>query len=591
MTADHVDDRGGWSVADHRRAALAGVSARQRVEDALARLAALDDPAVLIGGPLVEYALADADRLDALDPVDLPLHGVPFVVKDNIDVAGVPTTAACPGFGHVAAEDAPVVARLRAAGAVVVGKTNLDQFATGLVGTRSPHGTPRNPYDATVVPGGSSSGSAVAVARGIVPFSLGTDTAGSGRVPAAMCGIVGFKATLGRVSTAGVVPAVRRIDCTTVFAATVVDAALVMGVAGGYDAGDPWSRPAPARAARAVEVIGVPAAFPDGWLDEATETAFAAAVERLRSLGHETVTVDLGPFLEAGAFLYGGPLVAERYVAVGEAIAGYPDDADPTVAAIISGGARWSAAEAYATEYRLVELRRAVAPVFDVIDVLALPTTPGIARLADVAADPKGANERLGRFTTFVNLLDLACVAVPMGMRPDGVPAGLQLIGPAWSDDALAAAAAEFVGEPAPPPTLPAPAEVPFVVVGAHLTGQPLNGQLTERGARLLRATTTAPSYRLYAMTDAVPPKPAMVRDEQHGATVAVEVWAMPVDQLGSFLTLVPPPLCLGTLELADGSWCKGFLSEPRATVGATDITHHGGWLAYRATLAAAANP
>lgn len=585
MTTDRIDQGVGWTVADHRRAALAGVSARQRVEDALARLAALDDPAVLIGGPLTEQALAEADRLDALDPADLPLHGVPFVVKDNIDVAGVPTTAACPGFAYVPSADATAVARLRAAGAVVVGKTNLDQFATGLVGTRSPHGTPRNPYDAAVVPGGSSSGSAVAVARGAVPFSLGTDTAGSGRVPAALCGIVGFKATLGRVSTAGVVPAVRRIDCTTVFAASVTDAALVVGVAGGYDATDPWSRPAPVQATPALATVGVPASWPEGFLDDDTAVLFAAALERLAALGHRLVPVDLEPFLAAGRLLYGGPLVAERHVAVGAALAAHPGDADPTVAAIIGDGVRWSACDAYETEYRLAELRRAVAPVFASVDALAIPTTPGIATLADVAADPKGANERLGRLTTFVNLLDLACVAVPMGMRSDGVPGGLQLVGPAWSDDALAAAAAAFVDEPAPPPTLPRPVEVPLVVVGAHLAGQPLNGQLTERGARLLAATTTAPTYRLYAMADAVPPKPALVRAASGGAALAVEVWAMPVDQLGSFLALVPPPLCLGTVELADGSWQKGFLCEPRALDGATEITHHGGWLAYRRSL------
>jgi allophanate hydrolase len=593
MTNDRVEAGVGWSVADHRRAALAGVTARQRIEDALARLADLDDPAVLIGGPLVESALADADRLDALDPADLALHGIPFVVKDNIDVAGVPTTAACPGFAYVPARDATAVARLRAAGAVVVAKTNLDQFATGLVGTRSPHGTPRNPYDATVVPGGSSSGSAVAVARGLVPFALGTDTAGSGRVPASLCGIVGFKGTLGRVSTAGVVPAVRRIDCTTVFASTVTDAALVMGIVGGFDETDPWSRRAPVRTARPLGPIGVPDGWRDGWpdgcLDDETTALYRDALERLDSLGHPLVPIDLSPFLEAGGLLYGGPIVAERFVAVGGAIAAHRADADPTVAGIITAGAGWSASDAYETEYRLAALRRAVEPVFAAVDALAIPTTPGIARLAEVAHDPRGANERLGRLTTFANLLDLACVAFPMGMRTDGVPAGLQLIGPAWSDDALAAAAARFLGEAAvPPPTLPAPAEVPFVVVGAHLAGQPLNGQLTERGGRLVGATTTAPAYRLYALAEAVPPKPALVRDEQHGAAISVEVWAMPVDQLGSFLTLVPPPLCLGTLELADGSWCKGFLAEPRATEGATEITHHGGWVAYRRTQAAA---
>lgn len=579
----------GWTIAEHRRAAHTGMSATERVERALALLEELaaDDPAVLIGAPLGERALAEAARLDGCDPAALPLHGVPFVVKDNIDVAGVPTTAGCPGFAYVPSADAMAVARLRAAGAVVVGKSNLDQFATGLVGTRSPYGTPRNPFDPAVVPGGSSSGSAVVVARGIVPFALGTDTAGSGRVPAALCGVVGFKGTLGRVSTAGVVPAVRRIDCTTVFAPSVADATWVMGVLGAFDPTDPWSRCPPLSRRRDAAVIGVPERWPVGAQpDEPTAALFAAALERLAELGVELVPFELEPFLAAGDLLYGGPLVAERYAAVGAALAAHPGDADPVVAATIAAATRWTAADAYAAEYRLAELRRHAETVFAGVDALALPTAPGIATLAEVAADPRGANERLGRYTTFVNLLDLAAVAVPMGRRPGGVPSGLQLIGPAWSDDALATLAARFCGEPPPPATLPTVPDVAVVVVGAHLRGQPLNGQLTERGARFVRAGTTAPTYRLYALRDAVPPKPALVRDTG-GSAIAVEVWSMPLDRLGSFLALVPPPLCLGTVELDDGTWQKGFLCEPRAIVGATEITHHGGWLAYRAAVGA----
>lgn len=577
----------GWTIDDHRRATAEGVTARERIEATLAALSALDDPAVLIGGPLVTEALAEADRLDALGAHGLPLFGVPYLAKDNIDVAGVPTTAACAGFAYTPTDDAGVIARLRAAGAIVVGKTNLDQFATGLVGTRSPYGTPRNPIDAAYVPGGSSSGSAVGVARGLVPFALGTDTAGSGRVPAAMCGIVGYKATLGRVSTRGVVPAVRRVDCTTVFARSVADAAAAMAVMGAYDDADPYSREAPVRPARPIGTVGVVTDWPEGLLDDATAALYSAAVERLTALGVTTVPVAIEPLLEAGALLYGGPVVAERYAVVGDAVEKHADDADPTVAAIITGAKRWTAAEAYAVEYRLAEHRRAAAALFATIDALVVPTTPGVATLAELAAAPVEANARLGRLTTFTNLLDLAALAVPMGVRPDGMPAGLQVMGPAWSDDALAALAAAFVGEPAPPPALPTTPVVPLVVVGAHLEGMPLNGQLTERGATLLAATTTAPRYRLYAMADTTPPKPAMVRDDLDGAAIAVEVWAMPVDQLGSFLTLVPPPLCLGTVELADGTWQKGFLCEPRATDGATEITRFGGWRAYRASVAA----
>ncbi len=516
---------------------------------------------------------------------------MPYVVKDNIDVAGVPTTAACPGFAYTPTEDSGVVARLRSAGAIVVGKTNLDQFATGLVGTRSPYGTPRNPIDPTMIPGGSSSGSAVAVARGLVPFGLGTDTAGSGRVPAAMCGIVGYKATLGRVSTRGVVPAVRRVDCTTVFARSVADAAAAMAVMGDYDEADPYARPAPVRAPRPIHTVGVVTAWPAGLLDEPTGALYRDALGRLEATGVTLVPIDIEPLLEAGALLYGGPVVAERYAAVGEAIAALPDDADPTVASIIGGATQWTAVQAYVAEYALAGHRRIAAALFAGIDALAVPTTPGVVSLAEVASEPIAANARMGRLTTFTNLLDLAALAVPMGTRPDGLPAGLQLMGPAWSDDALAALAARFLGEPEPGAALPTVPMVPLIVVGAHLQGQPLNGQLTERGAHLLAATTTAPRYRLYAMDDTVPPKPAMVRDELGGAAIAVEAWAMPVDQLGSFLTLVPPPLCLGTVELLDGTWQKGFLCEPRAIVGAAEITHFGGWRAYRASLVPAEVP
>ena len=327
--------------------------------------------------------------------------------------------------------------------------------------------------------------------------------------------------------------------------------------------------------------------WPDGLLDEPTRTLFADAVERLRSFGVEIVSVDPEPFFAAGALLYGGPIVAERYAAVGAAVERHADDADPTVAGIILDARRWSATEAYAAEYRLADLRRRSTIAFERIDALAVPTVPGVVTLADVASEPRAANERIGRLTTFANLLDLAAIAVPMGRRPDGVPAGLQLLGPAWSDDSLAQLAAAFVGEPEPEATSATTPRVHLVVVGAHLRGQPLNGQLTERGARLVSATTTAPCYRLFALADSTPPKPALVRTEGGGAPIRVEVWAVPIDQLGSFLTLVAPPLCLGTVELADGSWHKGFLCEPRALDGATEITTFGGWLAYRAAVTA----
>ncbi len=409
------------------------------VEEAFARLDTLDDDAVFI---TVADRAAVLGRAARIDP-RLPLAGLPFAVKDNIDVAGLPTTAACRPFAYVPVCSAVVVARLEAAGAVCVGKTNLDQFATGLVGTRSPYGTPRNPLDASLVPGGSSSGSAVAVAAGVVPFTLGTDTAGSGRVPAAQCGIVGLKPTVGRLPTAGMVPAVRSIDCASVFATDVALASRALAAMDGFDVADPFSRrrPGPPETAM-VRRVAVPAAPDlDGPEDRA---AWSDALAALDALDIEVVEVDLAPFFAAGELLYGGPWVAERYAAVGDAVERWPEAADPTVAAIILGGRTPSAVDAYRGAYRLAELRRASEATWDVADVLVVPTTPGPATVAEVAADPVGRNTRLGRYTTFTNLLDLCAMAVPGPPRPDGWPAGLTVTAPAWRDEVVGAFAARL---------------------------------------------------------------------------------------------------------------------------------------------------
>jgi allophanate hydrolase len=579
-----VQDVIGWSLEAHRAARQGGITVSAVVEATLDALDALDDPAVVIGGVLGESARAQASALDAAG-LSGPLHGVPFVVKDNIDVAGATTTAGCPSYGYTAAADATVVKRLRAAGAIPVAKVNLDQFATGLVGTRSPYGTPRNPIDPALVPGGSSSGSAVAVALGLVPFALGTDTAGSGRVPAAFCGVVGFKPTIGRLPTTGVVPAVRRIDCVSVFARTVAEARAVVDAASGLHRADPWSRPVETGRG-AVRTIGVPARAAGLGLDPGAAEAFAAAVTAAEQAGFAVREFDLAPFLDAGRLLYGGPIVAERWASVGTFLASDPPGADPTVARIIGGGMRPSAVDAYRAEYRLAHLRAATGQVWSEIDALLLPTTPGPVTVAEVAADPVGVNERLGTFTTFVNLLDLAALAVP---NPGiGAPYGVQLIGPAWSDDALADAAAALVGE-APEAPRVRPGEVALAVVGAHLTGMPLNQQLTGRGARLLGVRRTAPRYRLYALDGTVPPKPGLARVTDGGAAIEVEVWALGEQAFGSFVAEVPPPLGIGSLELDDGAWCKGFVCEPWALAAAQDITSFGGWRAYRAAVAGGA--
>ena len=582
-TLDMVNDDAvlGWSIADHLAARRRGVSASRSVERVLDLLGSLDDPAVLIGQPLRQSALEAARQLDARSSDDLPLHGVPFLVKDNIDVAGAPTTCGCPSFSYIAEHDAEVVARLRRAGAIPVGKTNLDQFATGLVGTRSPFGTPRNPRHPVLIPGGSSSGSAVSVARGLVPFSLGTDTAGSGRVPAAMCGVVGLKPTVGRFPSRGIVPAVRRVDCPTVFARSVSDARLVARILDGDDPLDPFSRPAGVPAP-AVRTIGVPADM--SWMAEVMEPDALRAYEQavMEASQHwPVVSVDITAFLAAGQLLYGGPLVAERTAAVGAFLSTDPPDLDPTVAGIIRGGAKFSAVEAYETEYRLAELRRVTAETWKTVDALLIPTIPGVATLTDVAADPVGANIRMGTFTTFMNLLDLAGVAIPVGTRADGLPSGVQLVGPAWADDALADAAQVLLGERLEAAAV-RPGEQLIVVVGAHLSGMPLNHQLTGRGARLVSVTRTAPTYRLFALAGTVPPKPGLLRVEDDGHPIDVEVWALSVAGFGSFVGEIPPPLGVGSVELADGSWCKGFICEPVGFAGSTDVTGFGGWRAYR---------
>jgi allophanate hydrolase len=570
------------TIAEYLAAVRGGASVRQSIAETLDQLSSLDDPAILIGAPLTELALSLAGELAERDPTGLPLHGVPFVVKDNIDVAGVPTTAACPSRATLPTRHATVVERLIAAGAVPVAKTNLDQFATGLVGTRSPLGTPRNPFRADVVPGGSSSGSAVAVARALVPFALGTDTAGSGRVPAAMCGLVGYKPTRGRLSNRGVVPAVARLDCVSVLSTSVSDGALVASLAEGFDVSDPWARRRPERAPRPRHhpmTVGVVADWP-GDVDGTTVSLYASMVDRLDKLGCRLVPVDLDPFLAVGRLLYGGAMVGERWLAFGDVLNG-ATDADPVVRSIVERAHTFGAVDAYRDEHAVASLSAQTAAVWDEIDALFVPTTPGIATLTEVAADPIAVNAWLGMFTTFVNLLDLAAVAVPMGLRPDGVPAGVQVIGPAWSDDDLAELAASLLEEPFSTPVRSY--EVEIVVVGAHLSGMPLNGQLTDLGGRLVRATTTAPVYRLHALVGTVPPKPGMVRVRAGGAAIDVEQWALPVAGFGAFVAAVPSPLVIGTVELSDGTTAKGFLCEAAALEASPDISVYGGWRAYTA--------
>ncbi|POX51710.1 allophanate hydrolase [Streptomyces sp. Ru72] len=546
------------------------MSTLTRVRQAYARIEAADRPEIWIDLRPREEVEAEASAVDARVAAGehLPLAGRLFAAKGNIDVEGLPTTAGCPAYAYAPEEDAPVVARLRAAGALVLGTTNLDQFATGLVGTRSPHGAVRNAHDPSRVSGGSSSGSAVAVALGIVDFALGTDTAGSGRVPAAFNGIVGLKPTRGLVPTTGVVPACASIDCVTVFARTLQEAEQALThMASPPDRALP---PLPQRAPGPWR-IAVPPLADLGELDEGWAEAHAAAAGRLADAGAEVRSIDLAPFTEAAAMLYEGAFVAERYTAVGsfvdKLIAEGGAGLDPTVAAIITRARDIPAHRLFADQARLAALRaRALAELADA-DALLLPTAPGHPTLAQVAADPLGANARLGRFTNSTNLFDLAAVAVPAG-EVNGLPFGVMLIGPAFTDERLARIAR--VLEP----------ETRVAVVGAHLSGQPLNPQLLALGARLERTTATAPVYRLHALrTD--PPKPGLVHVGEGGAAIETEVWRLPAEGLGRLLTALPRPMALGSVELADGGRVPGFLCEPGALTGTEDITEYGGWRTY----------
>ncbi|MEL5297421.1 allophanate hydrolase [Serratia nevei] len=539
-----------------------------------------------------------AQRLEAVagDLSRLPLFGVPFAIKDNIDVGGWPTSAACPAFTYQAAADATVVANLRAAGAIALGKTNLDQFATGLVGTRSPYGAVVNSFDSRYVSGGSSSGSASVVARGLVPFALGTDTAGSGRVPAGFNNIVGLKPTKGRLSNRGVVPACRLNDTVSVFALTVADAAQVAELASGFDAADPYSRPDPHTAPADIPAaprFAVPAQL-EFFGDVQAERAFHRALAQLQAGGATLESLDFAPFRTLAEQLYYGPWVAERTVAIEQVLEANPQAIDPVVRGIVGNGLGYSACDAYKAEYLRAELARQIAQRLAPFDALVVPTAPTIRTLAEMAQEPVLFNSQFGTYTNFTNLADLSALALPGPLREDGLPAGITLIAPAWHDRALAAFGLRWqrqsalplgaTGRALPPQPAPAPSSghVRLAVVGAHLSGMPLNVQLTQRDAVRVEQTVTAPCYRLYALADTEPPKPGLARVAQ-GAAIRLELWDIPLARFGEFVAEIPAPLGIGTLLLADGRRVKGFICEAWALEGATDITEFGGWRDYLA--------
>lgn len=582
---------------DALRAAYAnGATPLDIIEAVIARRSAATDPAIFIHAVADDDLRAQAQAMMAQGDRGQPLWGVPFAAKDNIDVQGIPTTAGCPAYAYDPSEDAAVIARLRAAGAILIGKTNLDQFATGLNGSRSPHGAPRSVFDADYVSGGSSSGSAVAVASGLAVFALGTDTAGSGRVPAAFNNLVGIKPTPGLVPNTGVVPACKSVDVVTVFAGCVRDGVAVRRIMDGVDPGDGFTRPA--------QPVGIPpkprigiltASEREFYGNTGFEAVYDAALAQAEALGATLVPFDYAPFREAAALLYEGPWVAERLAAVKGFIATNADDFDPTVRQIIQGAAGHSAVDAFNGRYRLEEIRAMVAPIWADVDMLMLPTSPTTYTVADMLADPIAKNSHFGRYTNFANLLGYAAIAFPAGFTPQGLPAGVTLVGPAFSDEGLApfcaamhAAAACGMGRdtaadiPAYDTGHVPPGMIAMAVVGAHLTGMPLNAQLTSVGGQLITTTTTSADYRLFALPGTTPPKPGLVFDaDAGGQPIAVEIWALPEAAFGRFVADIPAPLGIGKLALADGSSVSGFLCEGFAIKEATEITHLGGWRAY----------
>jgi allophanate hydrolase len=589
-------------LAAHRAGHL---SPAQTVARSFARIRDHNDPAIFISLRDEKSALAEAEALSAKHALQLPLYGVPVAVKDNIDVAGLPTTAACPAFAYSPVRDATAVARLRAAGAIIIGKTNLDQFATGLAGVRSPYGIPNNPLRGDLIPGGSSSGSAVAVSAGLVPLALGTDTAGSGRVPAMLNNIVGLKPSLGLISTAGLVPACRTLDCVSVFSLTVDDAVTALAAMAGPDAADPYSRNRPLAQLSAFPAhlrLGVPRA---GQLiffgDKAAEAAYGEALKRWTALGATLVEFDLEPLYETARLLYEGPWVAERYLVIRDLLASSPDAIHPVTREITIAGARLSAADTFAALYRLQGLRSIAERAFADIDALVLPTAPTVYSTAQVLANPVELNSRLGTYTNFVNLLDLCGLALPAAMRADDIPFGITLLAPAGRDVQLAGIGRVFHADTklpmgarnlSQPPLAALPSglsgdEIAIAVVGAHLSGMALNGELKALGGRLLEAAKTAADYKLYALAT-TPPKPGMLRVKAGtGSSIELELWALSAAAFGKFVAAIPPPLSIGTVRLADGRGVKGFIVEAADVDGAREISAFGGWRAFVADTAA----
>jgi len=576
-----------------------GVQPVDVIDEIFARLEAVDDPAIFIHLCDRDALKEEARALGAFDP-DMALWGIPFAAKDNIDVAGLPTTAACPAYAYTPATDAFVIANLRASGALMIGKTNLDQFATGLVGIRSPYGAPRNSVDPFMVPGGSSGGSGVIVGHGIVSFSLGTDTAGSGRVPAALNNIVGLKPSLGALSASGVVPACRTLDTISIFALTVDDAYAAFDVAADYDEADAYARPLATKALHAVPSglrVGVPDAKSIEFFgDEIQEQAFRRDVAVLAASGAHIVEVDFTPFYDVAHMLYEGAWVAERYTVIEDLLKKDPDAVHLVTRQIICHAESLSAADAFRGMYRLQDLKRVAEAALAALDLLCVPTIPTFYSVADLEADPVTPNSNFGTYTNFVNLLDMCGIAVPTAPRGDGRPGSVTLLA-RFGEDALTASVARYFEMDCPRnlggtdhkatgisplSNLVKSDRIELAVCGAHMADLPLNWQLTDRDGAFVRAAKTSANYKFYALAGGPPERPGLVRTEGSGSQpIALEIWSLPSDHVGSFLAGIPSPLGLGSVELDDGSFVKGFICEASGTAGARDISEFGDWRTY----------
>ena len=575
-----------------------GVTAEDVVTEVFRRIDAINDPGIFLHLDEQERILSEARDLGKFDPISHPLWGIPYVVKDNIDVGGMPTTVACPEFTNYPEKDAFSVSLLRDAGALVIGKTNLDQFATGLVGLRSPYPAPRNAIRPDLVPGGSSSGSAIAVATGIVSFALGTDTAGSGRVPAALNGIVGLKPSLGLISSTGVVPACRTLDTVSILATNVADAWSVLSCTALHDENDSFAQhgelgeltPPPPNLR-----VAVPDKNSIKFFDDLDQTdSFARSLDSLQELDAEICEHDFEKFYQAADLLYEGVWVVERYHVVEELLRKDPDCMDPVVKSIIEKANSYSALDAFRDFYRLQDLKRETEVIFKNADMLCVPSVPCFFSLNDLKKDPIVPNSRLGTYTNFVNLLDLCGIAVPVAPRRDGLPGSITLIAPAGHDGAVSGFALKLQMSLRPPigatdwslpniffePDSVSHSEIEIAVVGAHMSGMPLNYQLMENGARFLRSDRTNNDYKLYCLSDYQPPRPGLIKISG-GSSIELEIWAMPKSNFGAFMGGIPHPLGIGTISLASGDTVQGFICESIGILEAIDITSYGGWREY----------